>query len=237
MIDSATPRRFDAVVFDFFGTLTLPVTHATQVEAVSPIAGLMGVATEDLMTVLASSFNDRCLGRWGSFEETMRHLAQAVGFEPSAPELEEICRVRLDAQRTHLVRVRGGAEQVLAALGVDGLRVGLVSDCTHDLVMIWPELELSSHIESPVFSVDVGAKKPDPALYLAAAERLGVEPERCLYVGDGGSNELTGAAAVGMTPVLLDDPVGRTAIVYDRDRWDGATIGSLDEVLRLVAGD
>jgi len=42
------------------------------------------------------------------------------------------------------------------------------------------------------------------------------------------------AAQVWMTAVLLDDPVGRDAIVYDRDGWDGAAIRSLAEVCELV---
>lgn len=40
--------------------------------------------------------------------------------------------------------------------------------------------------------------KPDPAIYLLACRRLGVAPEDCVFVGDGGDRELEGAAAVGM---------------------------------------
>jgi len=54
-----------------------------------------------------------------------------------------------------------------------------------------------------VFSCEVGLAKPDPAIYHLAAARLGVEPAECLFVGDGGSDELSGAGAAAMTPVLL----------------------------------
>ncbi len=61
----------------------------------------------------------------------------------------------------------------------------------------------------------IGLVKPDPAIYQLACQRLGVIPEDCRYVGDGGSNELTGADASGMRAVLIapsyDDA---TSLVY-----------------------
>jgi putative hydrolase of the HAD superfamily len=35
--------------------------------------------------------------------------------------------------------------------------------------------------------------KPDPRIFQLACKRLGLQPEDCLYVGDGGSNEFTAA--------------------------------------------
>ena len=71
-------------------------------------------------------------------------------------------------------------------------------------------------------------KKPDPLIYQLTTKRLGVEPETCLYVGDGSSRELTGAVQVGMHPVLLnlskDNP---DAHQIGREEWSGPTILSL----------
>ena len=52
-----------------------------------------------------------------------------------------------------------------------------------------------------MLSYEQGIGKPDPAIYLRTAEELEVSPEECLYVGDGGSNELFTAKEVGMKPV------------------------------------
>ena len=58
-----------------------------------------------------------------------------------------------------------------------------------------------------VFSCTVGIRKPDPRLYRIAITKLRVEADRCLYVGDGGHDELGGAARAGMTAILLQtDP-------------------------------
>ena len=45
-------------------------------------------------------------------------------------------------------------------------------------------------------------QKPDSCIYLEAANRLGVAALDCVFVGDGGSNELEGARRVGMKAIL-----------------------------------
>ena len=97
-----------------------------------------------------------------------------------------------------------------------------------------PNRAIAPFVDAAVFSVEVGLRKPDPRMYEMVAERLAVTAGSCLYVGDGGSHELTGAANAEMTAVLLDDPAGRSAVVYDRDRWDGPSIASLESVLEFV---
>jgi putative hydrolase of the HAD superfamily len=56
-----------------------------------------------------------------------------------------------------------------------------------------------------VVSGDVGLHKPEPEIYLLAAERAGAEPGTCVFVDDLREN-IAGAEAVGMTGVLHRDP-------------------------------
>jgi epoxide hydrolase-like predicted phosphatase len=51
-----------------------------------------------------------------------------------------------------------------------------------------------------VLSGTIGIRKPDPRIYVLAAERLGVAPERCVFVDDLGGN-LKPAKALGMTTI------------------------------------
>lgn len=78
--------------------------------------------------------------------------------------------------------------------------------------------------------------KPDPRIYLLAAERLEVSPDVCLYVGDGSDHELSGAKAVGMSPALLQIPLHDA---YDTQRkdlegWDGHVIYDMRDLLPLL---
>jgi putative hydrolase of the HAD superfamily len=123
----------------------------------------------------------------------------------------------------------------LAAIRARGVATGLISDCTHELPAFLPRLPVAPLLDTVVYSVEVGRCKPDPAIYLTACRRLGVLPEECLYVGDGGSRELTGAARVGMTAVRLAAHDLSDHLVFDADAaFTGPCVGSLTEVVDLL---
>jgi putative hydrolase of the HAD superfamily len=90
-------------------------------------------------------------------------------------------------------------------------------------------------LDATVFSVEVGRCKPDPLIYLEACRRLRVAPQECLYVGDGGSRELTGAAAVGMTAVRLAAPDLADHLVFNADAdFCGPSVSALTQILDLL---
>ena len=93
-------------------------------------------------------------------------------------------------------------------------------------------------VDVAVFSCLEGVQKPAPRIYQLAVERLAVRPENCLYIGDGDSQELTGASQVGMYPVLIRNPDEDSTDVhrvdYEAGEWEGPVISSLREVLTLV---
>ena len=57
------------------------------------------------------------------------------------------------------------------------------------------------YFDSVCMSCELGVKKPDVRIFNICMEKLGVEPEECIYVGDGGSYELETARSIGMHPV------------------------------------
>ena len=57
------------------------------------------------------------------------------------------------------------------------------------------------YVETILISGEVGVAKPDPRIFRMAAERLGVKPEECVFVGDGFQLDVIGAKKAGMTPV------------------------------------
>ena len=97
---------------------------------------------------------------------------------------------------------------------------------------------LDDLLDAPIFSSVVKVRKPDPRIYLLACERLSVAPGACLFVGDGGSRELSGAAVAGMTPVCIRSATedGYDAHRVDAEIWHGPSIKALQEVLAIVDG-
>jgi putative hydrolase of the HAD superfamily len=63
------------------------------------------------------------------------------------------------------------------------------------------EQELAGRLDVVVFSSEVGVRKPRPEIFHAALERLGVTPDRALFVGDRLNADVRGAHDVGMRTV------------------------------------
>ncbi len=79
----------------------------------------------------------------------------------------------------------------------------LVSNASTAEVQAWSDSPLATLFDHSIFSCAVGLKKPDIAIYQHACELAAVEPAQCLFIGDGGSDELHGAKAAGMKTLLM----------------------------------
>jgi putative hydrolase of the HAD superfamily len=55
-----------------------------------------------------------------------------------------------------------------------------------------------------VSSAVAGARKPDPAIFEPALELAGCAPEEALHVGDTREEDVAGARAAGIRPLLID---------------------------------
>ncbi|MBO0826919.1 MAG: HAD-IA family hydrolase [Streptosporangiales bacterium] len=227
------------VVFDFFGTLTVDQVPAERHRTQEPVARLLGVPLDAYLVALRDTFTERATGVYRDTAESLRALATQLGGDPSPESLTAAVASREDAERT-MTRPRPGVLELLADLHAGGVPVGVLSDCTWETANIWPELPYAGLVDAVVFSVVVGARKPAPVMYELVARPLGLAPEEIVYVGDGGSNELTGARRAGMHPVLLraslDEPAAVQALRYDAETdWTGEHVRDVGELRRLLA--
>jgi putative hydrolase of the HAD superfamily len=217
-----------AVLFDFFGTLSRGVRTRRE-----SIAVALGCDEGALNGVMAESFYERATGRYGDEIQTMNWIAQQVGISVTDEQLRAAVAAHSLAQRGNFA-LRVDATAVLQNLRSGGLLVGIVSDCTHDLVSRWDELGIADLVDARALSIEVGVCKPDPQIYLHATHALQVLPGDCVYVGDGASHELTGAARLGMTPIRLRVDPSEEHVSYRQDEvWSGCVIDSLSELLTL----
>jgi putative hydrolase of the HAD superfamily len=222
-----------AVVFDYFGTLTPSVIDIVGVDERRAMGDDLGVDPDALETEWNASFVERSTGRTGDLRETMLLLATRLGGSPTEAGLTEAAEIRALAYRRS-AQPRTNTVGVLETLRERGLRLAVVSDCSDELVRMWPELPVATRVDATVFSSVVGKRKPDPLMYQLACERLGVEAGECVYVGDGGSNELTGASGYGMRAVLLADEQWSVGHRYDADDWHGEIVHRLADVAGLL---
>lgn len=226
--------RIKAVVFDFFATLTPGTPESVWAAHATQSAAPLGIPGEIWRKALDESFSERAIGALGNLESTFRVLAHRCGIAPDGERVKAACHERRAAQYT-LFRLRDDAESVLTALRAAEIGLGVLSDCTIELAEAWPSLTVSKLVDAAVLSCEVGMRKPDPKMYQAIADQIGIAPEQCLYVGDGGGGELTGAGMAGMTPVMLRADDWHDTHTHNReDSWSGMTIGALSEVPGLL---
>ena len=216
-----------AVVFDLWQTLVPWPTEEGQ-ELRRAWADGLGVTVEQLDAHWYGDPDAYRLRETGPLRPAIAALHDAIGASVPA---EELIDARIALTRRVLV-ASPEVEHTLGELCARGYPIGLVSNCTEDVAVCWPESPLAPLVDHAVFSCSAGCMKPEARIYRIACEALGVDPSECLFVGDGANDELAGAAAVGMTPVLLaEDGVAR----WDGlDDWPGARITAIPEVLGLA---
>ena len=227
--------RFQAVLFDFFGTLVDSLSASAHNDAVRAMGGLMGAPEDAFLEQWLSDYDARGSGRWPTVEDCVIHTCEAIGVTPDRARAAEAARIRIEFIRQGLV-LRPDARATLEAIKARGLKTGLITDCPPELPALWPALGLEPLIDAPVFSCTAKVRKPDPRIYRMACGRLGVPPDACLFVGDGGSRELSGAEAAGMTAVCIRaaSEDGYDPHRVDPETWHGPLIAALGEILPLL---
>lgn len=233
-------RPYSAVVFDLYDTLVPGGGRETRDAASAAMAADLGVDPRAFADLIRTSFDQRARGQLGDLTETIATLATRLGGAPGRSAMEAAARRRLELHR-RLLRPAGGTIRVLSRLRADGYRIGVLSDCSAETPDLWSETTLAGLTDAAVFSCAQGTRKPDPILFRLIADALGVDPTRCLYVGDGASDELNGAAAAGMTAVQLRvahaDPrdAADHQALYGGRPWRGVVVDDLAAVSDVLA--
>jgi putative hydrolase of the HAD superfamily len=110
-------------------------------------------------------------------------------------------------------------------------RLGVVSNFYGNLSTVCDNANVRRYFDVIVDSAQIGLLKPDPRIFLAAIETLGIEPARTVMVGDSLARDMAGARAAGMAHIWLSpDSARRGAPCCQEDR----VIRSLREVEGLL---
>ncbi|OME86233.1 HAD family hydrolase [Paenibacillus sp. FSL A5-0031] len=89
-------------------------------------------------------------------------------------------------------------------------------------------LQIAHYFDEILISEREGLRKPDPAIFLRAAEKLNVATEACVYVGDHPVNDITASKAKGMKGIWKEDNYYTESFEFD------AKVKDLIEIRHLV---
>jgi HAD superfamily hydrolase (TIGR01509 family) len=137
-----------------------------------------------------------------SAPEWSAYVRDELGVDLPAEDIDaDVVRRLLDGYREELPLLPGAVEAVRALAG--RWTLGLASSSNAPVIAtVLERAGLDDAIAAWVSSEQVARGKPAPDVYLEAARRLGVDPERCVAVEDS-SNGLRAAAAAGMAVVAV----------------------------------
>ena len=175
--------------------------------------------------------NELMTGSFPSIEAALMHICRRLGVIPGEERIMASASLRLEYSQRAIIP-RPGVIETHSALTNRGYKVSLISNCMEEVTRLWDTTPFAPMLDVAVLSCEVGMAKPDPRIYALAAERLGVDAEDCLYVGDGSDGEFSGAERAGMTAVLIRAPYDQAD--GNRQSWEGRRISSIAEVLELV---
>jgi HAD superfamily hydrolase (TIGR01509 family) len=117
-----------------------------------------------------------------------------------------------------------GVGSAIENLRGSGVRVAVVSNSDGSVRGSLETAGLLDLFEFVIDSHEAGFSKPDPRLFHAALDRMGLEPSDAWYVGDSVFHDVNGARAAGLSRALLVDP-------YGLGPGDVSSIGSVAELV------
>jgi 16S rRNA pseudouridine516 synthase len=185
---------FDAVIFDLDGTLVDSMGMWARIDV--EFLGRFGLESPpDLQRKLEGL-------TWG---ETELYFEKNFPIGLSTKEIGKIwIEMAAEKYRQETPAKDGAVEFVLSAKQL-GFKLGVAS--TNHMELILEALGahgLTDSFDAITTCAEVEAGKPDPAVYLLTAKKLGVRPERCLIFEDIPVGILAGKRA-GMTAIAVDD--------------------------------
>lgn len=227
------------VLLDFFGTIVDYVPgRASGVKRSGALVRSFGLAVTDAefaagMDTTFAVFEKRSDLDDSEFSMTQvcrSFLAGWLGAQVTDEQVGQLVTTYLEEWNAG-VRYPAWMAETIRALAT-GHRLAVVTN-THHPALVPDHLAamgIAEHFDAVVTSVEVGRRKPHPAIYAEALQRAGADPGETVFVGDTFGADFRGPQEAGMTAFLID-PAGRHPVPEHR------RLGSLADLPpRLLRG-
>lgn len=185
-----------AVIFDMYETLI--TLYGSPVYFSRQMAEDVGISEDIFTPMWRMTEDDRTTGKVTVDEVVERILRENNCYSEEKVRLvmeKKICYKKEAFEHMHPEII-----PMMKALKERGIKIGLISNCHSEESEVIKESALYPYFDAVCLSYDEGIKKPDLEIFKRCLEKICLNANECLYVGDGGSNELAAAKNVGMKP-------------------------------------
>jgi putative hydrolase of the HAD superfamily len=220
------------VLFDLFHTLTGSESDWPDFPAT---ADVLGLPRADWDAALHHSSRWRLSGEVADPREIVKRLASQLSLAIEDNLVDRAVAARTARFRHALSSVPRENIDLIRRLRSSGIRTGLVSNADALEIGSYKSSALAGLFDAEVFSCEVGMVKPEAGIYVHALKRIGLAAAECLFVGDGGSDELEGARAVGLRTVFVSGVISELwpDKVERRGRHADFQVAAVSQLLEL----
>ncbi len=187
-------KDIEAVIFDLDGTLvdSMWIWRNIDIE----FLGSRGIKMPD-------NLQKEIEGK--SFSETAIYFKENFGLSESLDEIQEIWNDMAFNKYSTEIKFKPGAKDFVKTLSDAGIKLGIATSNSRNLCeACLRNLGALGYFDTIVTGCDVTCGKPQPDIYLKAAENIGVNPSKCIVFEDVPMGIIAGNTA-GMTTCAVYD--------------------------------
>lgn len=189
----------DVVFFDLFFTLITPkyndLRNENDVLRISETEWERYAEDNELYVKRATGMEKRP-------QKMIEDIIEKMKINVTECEKKEILKLREERFKKSLIDVDLAILDVLLDIKKNGKKICLISNADIIDVKHWDKSPLNKLFDEVIFSYQVGFLKPQTEIYKIALKKMKVKPEKCIFIGDGGCDELKGAKELGITTIL-----------------------------------
>lgn len=232
-LDSETD--VNVVFFDLFFTLITPEYSGMRNEN-----DVLGLTRTEWETYAEDDelYLKRASGKEKNPQQIIRDIVGKMKINATEKEINELLELRKGRMKRALINVNPTILDVLSDLKKSRKRLCLISNADVIDAMYWDQSPLSRFFDYAVFSYEVGYLKPETEIYRIALERMNARPEECIFIGDGGSEELSGAKEAGIRTILTSHLLKKSNKMQNKIKeFADYFIEDFAEVRRILLGN
>ncbi len=187
-----------AIIFDFWGTLVENGIFPSPVKQVKYILRVP-MSFRDFITRFEHTIMTK---PYADMNEAFAAVCEDFRINPDERIIERL--VGMWNKNELLAKPFLETIEVLERLKKEGIKVALISDSTPTITRVVEKFGMADYFDEMMFSFDTGLLKTDPEMYQKLVEKLGVEPDEVVVIGDSIPTDVIGARNAGLRTILLD---------------------------------
>lgn len=155
-----------------------------------------GIPNEDFQQIWQASKDERSTGRL-SFEDILEYILKTHGCY-SEQLMSFLVKKRLEFGQNAFQNMHREIIPLLNELKKRQIKIGLISNCFSEEATLIKQSSLFPYFDAVCLSYDEQIQKPNLEIFRRCIEKLDVYSQECIYVGDGGCDELKAATIMKM---------------------------------------